>query len=348
MTEDQETRELTAKLFTKVLDIMADIEELPKLGKAPSEMGGYAFVRDPEVKEAVRAGMIKHRLMWMPGCTGFTQDPSHTGSRLHTRASFSVTLIDCETGHTWTEPWAGEALDTQDKGLGKASTLGFKSLWRTMLLIAEDNDPDFGGPMGGSGSAHGEPAKALDDPGEYVMPITKEHKGKTLRQIANEGNQGLFQWVLDKGAGDGELQANVRAYMDVLEKAKSPETGTGGHWTETQDWKKFYTAASGLGLSNEDVHAALKVESAKDFKGSKEEAWTALVGFAVEVVKGWQNKSELLKEWFKFLNSIPAEQRPSPNQAVKMLVGDGGNLTDFDDTMAVAMNVVRGKLAPLF
>ena len=93
-------------------------------------------------------------------------------------------------------------------------------------------------------------------------------------------------------------------------------------------------------MNTEDVHAALKVESAKDFKGTKEEAWNALVEFATETVVGWQNRPKLLDEWFKFLNGLPEGKRPSPNVAVKMLVEDGGNLSEFNDTLAVAKNVI--------
>jgi len=335
-------------MFTKLFAVMQEMEELPKLGKAPSSIGGFAYVRDQEVKEAVRAGFLKHRLMFLPECTGVTHEEQ--GKQTHLYSSLGITLVDIDTGHTYYIPWAGEALDPFDKASGKSATLGFKYWWLNTLMVATGEDPDgshFEG--GGQTGAPSEPAKALDDPGEYVMPITKEHKGKTLRQIANEGNQGLFQWVLDKNAGDGDLQANVRAYMDVLENAKSSESGQGqptaGHWTETQDWQRFYTTVkNGLGLSNEDVHAALSVESAKDFKGSKEEAWDKLVECATQTVVGWSSKSELLKQWFAFLNTIPQNKRPSPAAAVKLIVEDGGNIAEFPDTLAVAMNIVRGKL----
>jgi len=77
----------------------------------------------------------------------------------------------------------------------------------------------------------------------------------------------------------------------------APGNGNGGqpdapepHWTVTQNWKKFYTYATrNLGLSHEEVHEALEVESAKEFTGSKLEASQKLVEYA-------QMKAEHAKE----------------------------------------------------
>ena len=53
------------------------------------------------------------------------------------------------------------------------------------------------------------------------------------------------------------------------------------HWTEAQDWKKFYIyCTKDLGLTHDEVHEALEVESAKDFTGSKKGALDRLTAYA--------------------------------------------------------------------
>jgi hypothetical protein len=61
------------------------------------------------------------------------------------------------------------------------------------------------------------------------------------------------------------------------------------HWTETQDWQKFYMWAKDLNMTNEDVHDALEVPSAKDFRGSKADAANLIENYA-------HAKNEALRE----------------------------------------------------
>lgn len=55
------------------------------------------------------------------------------------------------------------------------------------------------------------------------------------------------------------------------------------HWTETQNWKKFWTfVKTNLRLTEEEAHEALEVSSVKEFKGSKLEAMGMLEEYANE------------------------------------------------------------------
>lgn len=68
----------------------------------------------------------------------------------------------------------------------------------------------------------------------------------------------------------------IELYGDDYENAAEPTTApqnVNQHWTVTQDWAQFWTwAKNSLGLSEDDVHVALDVESVKEFTGSKNEA----------------------------------------------------------------------------
>ncbi len=58
------------------------------------------------------------------------------------------------------------------------------------------------------------------------------------------------------------------AYID----GETGEIISGPHWTQTQDWSKFWGFVEAVGLTREEALAALEVENAWEFKGTKEEA----------------------------------------------------------------------------
>ena len=61
------------------------------------------------------------------------------------------------------------------------------------------------------------------------------------------------------------------------EKKAPPEEDRPMHWIDGEDSRKrFWAWAGGLGLSNAEVHAALGVESVKDFAGNKQAAVKAI------------------------------------------------------------------------
>ena len=359
-------QELHAALMTKLNQVMADVVSLDKTGVNKDQ--GYAFVEASEVLSVVHKAMVAHGLTYTPAINGveYVEGASRSGNTYrHYLLDLTITLHDCETGAMWAVPWKGESIDYQDKGLGKALTLCLKYFWlQTLMIGTGETDPDSITPIleGGQRSSRQQPARPTQgggnvepdsDPGAFTMFMGK-HKGKTLREVAADPDSADYlQWVIDniepKQPGDDRavLVANCKAFLGMVTRSTPQQTTqsapTGEHWTVSQDWQKFYAAASGLGLNTEDVHAALKVESAKDFRGTKEDAWNALVEFATETAIGWQNRPKLLEKWFEFLNSLPEGKRPSPNVAVKMLVEDGGNLSEFKDTLAIAKNIVLAK-----
>ena len=356
-------QELHAGLMTKLNQVMADVVSLDKTGVNKDQ--GYAFVEASEVLSVVHKAMVAHGLTYTPAINGveYVEGASRNGNMYrHYLLDLTITLHDCETGAMWAVPWKGESIDYQDKGLGKALTLCLKYFWlQTLMIGTGETDPDSITPItDGSGQrpVRHQPARPIQGggnvepdsaPGSFVMFMGK-HKGSTLREIAaNPESADYLQWVIDniepKQPGDDRavLVASCKAMLGMVDNTAQPPAQPGAHWTVGQDWGQFYAAVSKLGLTNEDVHAALMVESAKDYKGSKEEAWSALLSLATETVVGWPNNAGLTAEWFKFLNSLPQDKRPSPADAVKMIIGDG-NLAEFKDPLAVAKNIVLAKV----
>jgi len=88
----------------------------------------------------------------------------------------------------------------------------------------------------------------------------------------------------------GEIVEGTATTQAQPENGDSRHQGTPeAHWTETQNWKKFYVYASGLNLKRDEVHEALEVESAKLFTGTKAEAMHRLQEYAAA-------KAEALRE----------------------------------------------------
>jgi len=86
-----------------------------------------------------------------------------------------------------------------------------------------------------------------------------------------------------------ELAQSGAITLDDVERAEAaPANGNSGHpdapekhWTETQDWVTFWTYVHyNLDLTDDEAHEALEVASAKDFKGSKSEAFHLLEAYS--------------------------------------------------------------------
>jgi len=354
--------ELHAQLMAKLGLVMADVVSLSKTGVNTDQ--GYAFIEATEVLDAVHKSLVAHRLAYTPAINAveYTEGSSRSGNTYrHYLLDLTITLHDCETGATWSVPWKGESIDYQDKGLGKALTLCLKYYWlQTLLISTGETDPDAITPItegrGPRPTAQSRTTQSRssvepdEDPGAFVMFMGK-HRGKTLREIASDPDSADYlQWVIDnvepKQPGDDRsvLVANCKALLGMI-ASPSQAQSSDEHWTVGQDWPKFYIEMQNkLGLDTNAVHTALGVDSSKNYKGTKAEAWAALVQYATDTVTGWANHSALLTTWANFLKSIPEGKRPSPGEEVSWLTNGVGNLTNFDGTLAVAMNIVRAKV----
>lgn len=70
---------------------------------------------------------------------------------------------------------------------------------------------------------------------------------------------------------------------EVFPRDDEPTPQIVPHWTQDQNWKKFYMwCTKDLGLTHDEVHEALEVPSAKLFAGSKREAQAKLEAYAAE------------------------------------------------------------------
>lgn len=101
-----------------------------------------------------------------------------------------------------------------------------------------------------------------------------------------------FSWIMN-------LAGYEATPAEEMPGDETPEA----HWTETQNWKTFYTwTTNTLHLTHDEVHEALEVESVKEFAGSKKQAQSILEAYASEKQ---QNANELVEETFEDDDSGP-------------------------------------------
>lgn len=145
-TIDAETGELTtatdpqaqAALFAKLAKVMARLSRLPKEGR--NTHFNYDFVTDGTIADAVRPALADEGVAFFASMVGVEKIEKIT------RAHFVFTFADGETGATYSCPWIGEAIDTQDKGPAKAATSALKYFFlKTFVLSTGDPDDDTDG-----------------------------------------------------------------------------------------------------------------------------------------------------------------------------------------------------------
>lgn len=246
--------ELRAKLFQKLAQVRESVGSIEKTGY--NENQGYEFIEARTVYRAVRKALLEARLEFSISILGVEyENPDLNDPRkVHARTNFRMSLVDIDTGYVWEEPWAGEALDWQDKSLSKSETLGIKYFLIALLLIDPDEDPDSGPsrPMSrprryqpkSQGQGPSQLPEPLPDPGSYVVTFTK-YAGKTLREIA-ESNKGFNRWVMDTIAPDNptgdraELVANVKAMLGMVDNPQVESSAAPGPQGEELTWANFW------------------------------------------------------------------------------------------------------------
>jgi len=147
---------------------MAAAANVPKLGVAPPEMGGYPFVRDIDVSDTARALYAKHGIAYYPPSmvSDITEQCGETAKgkpiyRSIVRLRFKLVNVDDPSdSHEW--EWAGIGDDTADKGLSKAGTSCVKGTLTKALLIGGEpaHDSDATDATGGEGRTHQRTASA--------------------------------------------------------------------------------------------------------------------------------------------------------------------------------------------
>src|SRR6266849_2927329 len=130
---EQSLRALKARLATKLLKILDEVEPAPKTGHNKDQ--GYDYQSAKDIVSVTRKVMAKHGVMltWVP-------DPNQLRE---VTVWYGATFTDAETGYEEIIPWPGAGVDAHDKSLAKAATAAMKSFLATQFQIGDestDND----------------------------------------------------------------------------------------------------------------------------------------------------------------------------------------------------------------
>jgi len=128
------------KLAAKVSSVMGTIDEVPKTGY--NDYHQYEYSTDDDVMQALRPVLADHNLAIFHDFVDrdMTVVETGNGTTFHTRVRIEITLVDGDSGQSWTTTWEGEAQDSQDKGLYKAYTSGIKYWALKSFLLSADSD----------------------------------------------------------------------------------------------------------------------------------------------------------------------------------------------------------------
>lgn len=127
-------------LITKLADVMAAVERIPKRGH--NSFHNYDYATEGDIAATVRAELAKRHVMLIPAITGMQRDPVGEKGSVLTTLTMEFTFLDGESGESITRPWLGAGTDKEDKGAYKAMTGGEKYFLLKTFLMPTGDDPE--------------------------------------------------------------------------------------------------------------------------------------------------------------------------------------------------------------
>jgi hypothetical protein len=124
------------KLYAKIHKVMSEIKYLTKNGRIVFGNTNYKVLTEEKVTSIVKEKLVENKLIIIP----VKQNVSKEGQLTSIDAEYKI--IDIETGESEIIVSSGQGIDTQDKGIGKASTYAFKYLLLRTFIIPSGDDPD--------------------------------------------------------------------------------------------------------------------------------------------------------------------------------------------------------------
>jgi hypothetical protein len=216
------------EIYARMAACMADIGAVPKNGKAPAVVGGYAFRSIDDMYFAGQAAMVKHGVFCAPRLV------RETVERVTTRdgkASMHVVIVVdhvffAPDGSSVTVTTLGEALDMSDKAANKAMSAAFKYALMQVFCVpveggamdTEKDNIELGGQPPAAKPAAAKPAPA--------KPATRQDLAALDALIKDMSNRAALQAAWCKHfnvATMNDLSAQAVAAITAKVKAKLAE-----------------------------------------------------------------------------------------------------------------------------
>lgn len=210
----------TQLIYSKISLIMDEMEAVPK-SKEMTQGASYKYRGIEQIKNASNPLFSKHKVFYSPKVLEhkIEQKTSNAGKpMLHHVVKVQYTLFAEDGSKVECEVY-GEAMDSGDKGVGKAQSYAEKVMLIQILNIPteEQKDPDDENPQLGSAKANTKPPQATKPPPAAPKPqenpnIISEAQLKRLMTIATS-----VGWK-DQEVKDFLKSKGYKSRKDILKK----------------------------------------------------------------------------------------------------------------------------------
>ena len=133
------------KIYDAISRILKSLPSITEEGF--NEHSKYSYITKDNINRIIREALGAERVAVQTSMLDMSIEHGATksgGKQFYAKVKFRFSLIHAVDGSRIDCDWWGEALDTSDKAISKASTLGLKSWLKSQFLISsnENDDPD--------------------------------------------------------------------------------------------------------------------------------------------------------------------------------------------------------------
>jgi hypothetical protein len=132
--------ESSGSLVTKLAEVMAAVERIPKRGR--NDFHKYDYATEADIAATVRKELADRNVMLFPAITGESRHPVGEKGSVLTVIEMEMEFRDGDSGESITKPWRGYGTDKEDKGGYKAMTGGEKYFLLKTFLMPTGDDPE--------------------------------------------------------------------------------------------------------------------------------------------------------------------------------------------------------------
>lgn len=185
----------------------AVMSELDYIQKDKKSQQGYSYVSEYAIKSAIQPLFVKHGVV-----VSFDVTTCSVVGEVATKSGGAMTIVQCKIRYRFFDiataecldgEWVGEGMDSGDKGLGKAITVGIRSLLSGMFLIPTGNDPE-------EDAASDQPREARTQPKSQPVTSAPQQNGEWQCPAHNKT---LYETVLlplfTRAGGDQTRKRNL-------------------------------------------------------------------------------------------------------------------------------------------
>lgn len=133
-------------LHKKLAQVMYEAERVPKNGRAPQAMGGFAFVQVGDAADAIRKALAEKSVSMIPTAIELIDSSDHPTSNGKMMTTMTVrttwTLTDGDSGETTVIQSIGSGADMGDKAAPKAQSSAMKYALLMGFLLSTGDDPE--------------------------------------------------------------------------------------------------------------------------------------------------------------------------------------------------------------